>query len=142
MAQTTITGRKFKADKLPAREANRLMLKLAKFLGPAAPAIYELIAGGGVKEAASALAGDNQDGLKGAIKSVGQFLAMLDIDATDKLLVEICEHAQAITENGAVDDIVFDVHMRDLGEAYQLAYFVLTTNFKDFFPAKVANSLK
>ena len=132
MAEKKIGSRKYRVDKLPATEANKLLIRLIKFLGPSFEAIAELLAGGGIQGAAAALKGSDND-LSGAARSLGMFAANLDPDETHEMLKDICEVAQAAGPNG-YEEIVFEMHMTDLMEAYQLAIYVLQVQFRDFLP--------
>lgn len=115
-----------RCEKLPAREAQRLLLRLGKVLGPALDGIALLRSG--VDE-------ENLERVMAAI--VNDVLARADVDEADSLITQLVESAQIKSATGGgYEAIVFDHHFQDnLAGAWKVAGFVLKVNFADFFTA-------
>lgn len=126
MPEQKIDDVTIRCEKLPAREAQRLLLRLGKVLGPALDGIALLRSG--VDE-------ESTERVMAAI--INDVLAQADVDEADSLITQLVESAQIKTTSaGGYEAIVFDHHFQDnLAGAWQVAGFVLKVNFADFFTA-------
>lgn len=131
MAEKKIGKETFRVDKMGARDAQRLLLRIGKMLGP------------GIEAFASAVTSTDRE--TGALQAIGGMLTRADPAEADALLVDLCQSASINVEGmpkGQYDPVIFDHHMdADLMQAWQLAAFVLEVNFRDFFSAAAATGL-
>lgn len=121
MPEVKIGTRTFRAEKMPATEATRNLIRLTKIIGPAMPAL------------AGAVAGDTGPNALSAIASA--LIAADDKDLTS-FIVELAEKAE-VKEGAAYERVIYDVHFDDLLEAFQVVAFVLQVNYRDFFGGKL-----
>lgn len=130
-AERTIGNATFKAAKLPPRDAQRLLLRMGKIVGP------------GLTRLVTALKKEDEaerDAV--AVEVIAEMIAKADVDEADDLLVYLCTKAMIKEDNLPYVDVVFDHHFQnDLMQAWQVAYFVLEVNFRDFFGAAAKSGL-
>jgi len=126
MPEQKIDDVTIRCEKLPAREAQRLLLRLGKMLGPALESVAYL----------QSVSGD-EDVERVTAAILGDVLAKADVDQADALLTQLIEAAQIKSvKSGGYEPIVFDHHFQDnLIGAWKVAGFVLKVNFADFFGA-------
>lgn len=124
MAEKRIGDRTFRAEKLPARAALNLQLRLAKVLGPAFARLAEIVK-----------IEDEAERDARTLEALGSFLAATDADEVERLVVELSEKARvSVGTGGAYEPVIFDHHFSDdLLTAWQVAMFVVQVNFADFF---------
>lgn len=130
-AERKIGTATFKAAKLPPRDAQRLLLRIGKIVGP------------GLTRLVAALKGEDEgERDTAAVEVIAEMIAKADIDEADSLLVYLCSKAMIKEEGLPYVDVVFDHHFQDdLMQAWQVAYFVLEVNFRDFFGAAAKSGL-
>lgn len=121
MPEQKIGSRTFRAEKMPATEATRNLVRLTKIIGPAMPAFAGAVAG--------------EIGTT-ALTAASAALMKADADDLTSFLVEIAEKAE-VKENAAYERVIYDVHFDDLLEAFQVVAFVLQVNYRDFFGGKL-----
>lgn len=131
MAEKKIGKDTFRVSKMGAREAQRLLIRIGKMLGPGLEAFTQAIA--------------TVDRERSAMHAISGILSKADPEEVDALLVDLCQQA-SINVHGAAagqyDQVVFDHHLdHDLLMAWQVAGFVLEVNFRDFFAAAAETGL-
>lgn len=150
MGEKKIGSRTFRANKLPATTAVDLMFRLGKIVGPAlgslaTMSVTELKTTGANIVSMPKPDDSNEDGLAAAASAaqrervlsvVGNLFGQLEPATSQKLLVELCEHAQVQMPQGNYDQIIFDAVFSDnILDAFQVAAFVVQVNFGDFLAA-------
>lgn len=125
MPEQKIGNRTFRAEKIPATEATRNLIRLTKIIGPAMPAL------------AGAVAGDI--GTK-ALEAIAQALMQADDKELTSFIIEMAEKAE-VKEDGGYISVIYDVHFDNLLEAFQVVAFVLQVNYRDFFGGKLGSIL-
>jgi len=128
MAEKTISGALYRADKLPATEGIRLLARLTKMLGPALREVE-----GAFGDEAK---GDNGQRDKVAMRAIAAIVAATSEDEMVRLVVESAERAE-VKRNGGWEPVVFDHEFQSGGilPAFQVAIFFLEVQFADFFDA-------
>ena len=123
MAEKTIGGALYRADKLPATEGLRLLARLTKMLGPALREIEGAFGGEGERD-------------KVAMRAIAAIVAATSEDEMVRLVVESAERTE-VKRNGGWEPVVFDHEFQSGGilPAFQVAIFFLEVQFADFFDA-------
>jgi hypothetical protein len=131
MAERKIGSATFKAEKLPARDSQKLLLRVGKMIGP------------GLSNLVAAMQLPDEEGRDAAaVKVVSDMIAGVSIEEADDLLVYLCSQALIKEDKKDYEEVVFDHHLGDdLALAWQVAYFVLEANFRDFFGAAAKSGL-
>lgn len=121
MPEMKIGSRTFRAEKMPATEATRNLVRLTKIIGPAMPGL------------AGAVAGDVGPQ---ALSTIASTLLKTDANELTSFIVELAEKAE-VKEGAAYERVIYDIHFDDLLEAFQVVAFVLQVNYRDFFGGKL-----
>lgn len=129
MAEKTIGGSVFQVEKMPATDATRNLIKLTKILGPGLSRLSEVLSQSG---------GDRDTAALGAISEI---LMRSDADELTSFIVQIAETARVKDGSGFMN-VIYDIHLTDLSNAFELVAFVLQVNYRDFFAGKVAEAIK
>lgn len=128
MAEKTIGGSVFQVEKMPATEATRNLIKLTKILGPGLSRLSDLLSqSGGERDAA-------------AMSAISEILMRSDAEELTAFIVQLAETAR-VKEGGSFMNVIYDIHLTDLSQAFELVAFVLQVNYRDFFAGKVAAAL-
>lgn len=129
MPEKKIGSRTYRAEKMPATEGTRKLIKLTKMLGPALPKLSSIM-----NES------ENERDAK-ALSAISDLLMASDADELTDFIVSIAEKAE-VKDGSVYDGVIYDLHLSDLGEAFQVVAFVLQVNYRDFFGGKMGNILK
>lgn len=121
MAEKKFGRDTYRCDKLDAEQGLRLLVRTTKILGPASGVISALSESNEAKADAM------------SIQAIGDFVAKLDEEGTVSFVKELIGHCRC---NG--EPAVFGVTPQDLGEALQIAFWVLEVQFRDFLGGALA----
>ena len=125
MAEKQIGSRTFRCEKLKVREAVRLQMRLGKTLGPALPALAEVIR-----------IEDEAERDRRALEAIGAFFAAANAEEAESLVFDLCAVARVqIGGTGNYEPVIPDHHLEDPMMAYQVAVFVVTVQFAGFTDA-------
>lgn len=125
MAEKKIGTRTFRAEKMPATEATRNLVRLTKIVGPGMAALTQALTQDEAK----------RDGA--ALEAIAAVLMNSDADTLTAFVVEMAEKAQVKENGGSYESVIYDMHFDDLLEAFQVAAFVLQVNYASFFGGKL-----
>ncbi len=129
MAERKIGGQTFRVDQLPAKRALVLFARIGKLLGPGLPKLVSAMAN---RE-------DEASSNAAAAEALSSILRDVEPEAFADFLEEIVQTAEII-ENGQKLPVNFDGHFSGrMGDAVQVAAFVLRELFGDFFTGVVAS---
>lgn len=128
MAEKKIGKKEFKVDKMPATEGTRNLLKLTKIVGP----------GIGKLSAVLSLKGEEQT--DATLAAFSEIIGELDPNIMTAFIVELVETAQ-VKDGTEYMGVIYDMHIEDLSEAFELLFFVLKVNYASFFGAKMDAAL-
>jgi hypothetical protein len=124
MAEKKFGSDTYRCDKLDAEGAMRLLLRTTKMFGPASKVLSALTATDKSKVEAMSVA------------AIAEFVGKLDEDeavAYVKDLICLCRC------NG--EPAIFGVTPQDLGEVFQVAFWVLEVQFRDFLGGSTVKPL-
>lgn len=130
MAEKKIGTRTFRAEKMPATEATRNLVRLTKIAGPGMAALTKALAEGEAK----------RDGV--ALSAISEVLMKSDANTLTDFVVEMAEKAQVKENGGSYESVIYDIHFDDLLEAFQVTAFVLQVNYAGFFGGKLGSLIK
>lgn len=125
MAEKKIGSQTFRVEKMPATDATRNLIRLTKIVGP------------GITNLSAVMSKSEDVRDAAAIAAIVDILMSSDPDSLTNFIVEIAEKAQ-VKDGGGYIDVIYDFHLADLVEAFQLVAFVLQVNYRDFFAGKLA----
>lgn len=125
MAEKKIGSRTYRAEKMPATEATRNLIVLTKIVGPGMAALTKALS----------QAEEKRD--MAALEAVAAILMNSNADDLTAFVVEMAEKAQVKENGGSYESVIFDLHMSDLVEAFQVVAFVLQVNYASFFGGKL-----
>lgn len=134
MAEKKINGRTFKVDALLVTRALALQARLTRAIGPAIGKLPEIISARSGTEAQKAEADSKTiDALAGIFNG-------MEPDDYVELVKDIVEIAQIQRPSGQYDKVDIDADFfNDLKSLIPVAFFVLQTQFQDFFGGALAN---
>lgn len=138
MAEKKINGRLFKVEGLIATEALKLQARLAKVLGPAVSKLPAVLAGRG-EASEEAKAKSNAE----AIAALTAIFSNLEPDDYAGLIKDIVQVAMIQRPSMNFDHVDLDGDfVGDQKSIYPLVFFVLETQFSDFFGGNLGNILR
>ena len=139
MAERKINGRTFRVDPLLATEALRLQARLARALGPVAVKLPGILSGRGEHATEEQKAKSDSE----AIAAFTGVFADMEPDEYATLIKDVVELAKLMRPSGQYDTVDLDGDfVGDSKSIYPVAFFVLETQFADFFGANLANGLR
>lgn len=127
MAERVIHGETYKFEKLRNPfDGAKLLGRVVQFFGPAGGYLDRIF--------------DQKEGTRDVaiLAAMGAVIKGMDIDEVVSFLRELCSLVQ-IKMNGAYEPLVPDHHLRSEMEMFEVVFFVLEVQFKDFFVAAKAS---
>lgn len=115
MAEKTFGSDTYRCDKLSADGAMRLLIRTSKLFGPASPVLASLAETDKARMESTSLA------------AIAEFVSKLDEEEAVTFVKDLIQLCRC---NG--EKAIFGVTPMDLGETFQVAFWVLEVQFRDF----------